>query len=99
MATYIELLQTAGNDGLRQRIRVACIIAAEKVRTEAVDTANHAARLAWAKAVFQNPEAEGDRMLWAVLAQNASATVGQITGATDATVQSAVDAAVNVFAV
>lgn len=99
MATYIELLQTAGNDGLRQRVRVACIIAAEDVRTEPVDTPNHAERLVWAKAVFQNPEAEGDRMLWAVLAQNAAATVQQITGATDEMVQTAVDAAVNVFAV
>ncbi len=98
MASYIELLQVAGNDTLRQKIRVACIIAAEKVRVEADTVPNHVARLAWAKAVFANPETEGTRMVWAVLAQNASASAAAIAGASDAVVQSAVDSAVNVFA-
>jgi hypothetical protein len=98
MATYAELLTAAGNDALRQKVRVACIIAAEKVRTELGTVTNHAGRLAWAKAVFANPEAEGNRMIWAVLAQNVAATSAAILGATDALVQTAVDAAVDVFA-
>ncbi|MFS2027071.1 hypothetical protein [Massilia sp. CT11-137] len=98
MATYVELLNASANDMLRQKVRVACVIAAEKVRTEATGTTNHAARMAWAKAVYANPEAEGNRMVWAVLAQNAGVTLAQIIGATDATVQTAVDAAVDVFA-
>lgn len=99
MATYAELLQAAGNSDLLARIRVACIVSAEQIRTEAGATANHAQRMVWAKAVFENPEREALRMLWAVLAQNRSATLSQIINATDAAVQTAVDAAVNVFAV
>jgi hypothetical protein len=98
MATYDELLQAAENATLRNRIRVACVIAAEAVRTEVGTTTNHANRLIWAKAVFANPTAEADRMLWAVLAQNKAATLAQITGATDSAIQTAVSAAVDVFA-
>jgi len=98
MATYAELLQAAGNDSLRQQVRVASFVAAEKVRTESGATTNHAARLVWAKSVFANPESEGNRMLWAVLAQNRASTLAQIIGASDAAVQTAVDAAVDVFA-
>jgi hypothetical protein len=98
MATYAELLTASNNDTLRQKVRVACVIAAEAVRTEASATTNHTNRLAWAKAVFMNPESEGNRMMWAVLAQNAAATYAAIIGATDAAVQTAVNAAVDVFA-
>lgn len=98
MATYAELLQASSNDGLRQKVRVACIIAAEGVRTESDQTANHAARLLWAKQVFENPEREGERMLWAVLAQNVAQNLASILGASDAAVQTAVNSAVNVFA-
>jgi hypothetical protein len=38
-------------------------------------------------------------MIWAVLAQNSNATLAAILGASDATVQSAVNAAIDVFAV
>lgn len=98
MATYAELLTASGNDALRQKVRVACVLAAEKVRTESTSIANHTSRLAWAKAVYANPEAEGNRMVWAVLAQNAAQTLAVIIGASDASVQTAVDAAVDVFA-
>lgn len=98
MATYAELLTASANDTLRQKVRVACVIAAEKVRTEATSVTNHTARMAWAKSVYANPEAEGIRMVWAVLAQNSAATYAAIIGASDTTVQTAVDAAVDVFA-
>lgn len=98
MATYQELYDLGSNSALRNRIAVACLIAAEAIRNEAAGTANHAARLVWAKAVFSGPESVATAMLMAVLAQNAAATVAQITGATDATIQIAVGNAVNVFA-
>lgn len=60
MATYAELLQAAEHSGLRNKIRVACFVAAEIVRTELNTTANHANRLVWAKRVFENPVAEAD---------------------------------------
>lgn len=99
MATYDELLLAAEDAGLNKKIRVACIIAAEAIRTEVVGATNHANRMLWAKAVFQNPPAEATRMVWAVLAQNRTATLAAIVGASDATVQTAVSAAVDVFAI
>jgi hypothetical protein len=98
MATYAELIQASNNATLRDKIRVACVVAAETVRTEAGSVTNHANRLLWAKYVFKRPDDAFQDMLWAVLAQNRSSTLAQITGASDAAVQTAVDAAVDVFA-
>ncbi len=98
MATYAEMLTASQNDILRQKVLVACVVAAEKVRTEGTGVTNHTARLAWAKAAYANPEQAAKGMAMAVIVQNATATLAQITGATDALVQAAVDAAVDVFA-
>lgn len=98
MATYDELLAANANTGLLNKVRVAVVVAATNVMVEAADVANHANRLKWAKEVFSNPADAGARMMWPVLAQNKAASLSAITGASDATVQSAVDAAVNVFA-
>jgi hypothetical protein len=98
MATYTELLSAADNTNLLGKVRVACVIAAEAIRTEAGATANHANRLLWAKSVFSNPELTARQMLWAVLGQNAGTALSQIIGASDATVQTAVNTAVDVFA-
>lgn len=98
MATYAELIIASQNGTLTDKIKVACFIAAEVVRNEAPATTNHANRLTWAKQVFSNPDNEAKRMVWAVLAQNQAATLPQITGASDAAVQTAVNAAIDVFA-
>ena len=99
MATYAELLTAGENDGLRRKVRVGCIIAANVIMTELATVPNHTARLAWAKAVYENPVTAGEKMLWAVIAQNNTFTLAQITGASDAAVQTAVTAAVDLFAV
>ena len=98
MATYSELRQLFGHGDLRNKIEVACIIAAEAIRTEDVATTNHANRILWAKKAFSNPNGIRDEMLMALLAANQEATVAAITGATDAVIQAKVDAAVDVFA-
>jgi hypothetical protein len=98
MATYVELLSAAQNPNVADRVKVACIIAAETIRLEPGATANHANRLIWAKGVFADPGTAAGRMLWAVLAQNAAIPLATIVGASDATVQAAVNAAVDVFA-
>lgn len=97
MASYAELLTLSESEALRNKVRVACVIAAEKVRVEAAAVPNHAARLVWAKAVYAAPDTVAQRMLWAVLAQNQAVNSTTILAATDATVQAAVDAAVDVF--
>jgi hypothetical protein len=82
MATYAELLSASEDPGLKNKVRVALTIAAEAIRTEGA-VANHAARLALAKAIS--------------LAPAAAATLATILAASDATVQTAVNAAIDVF--
>ncbi len=98
MATYIELFNLRNNSILKNRVSVAIIVAAENIRSDGSPPANQAVRLIWAKASFANPNQEADRMLWALLAANKSSTVSNITDASDAVIQTAVDAAVDIFA-
>ena len=98
MATYQELLTASEDSDLRNKLRVAVVVAAETVRTELTSVPNHANRLIWAKKVFTNPDAEVLPMLWATLAANRANSLAQILGASDAVVQTAVDAAVDVLA-
>lgn len=98
MATYLELFKLTSDQALRQKVAVACIVAADLVRAEPVNTPNHANRLKWAAQVFADPAAEGTRMLYVALAQNRAASVNAIAGASDQEIQTAVNAAVDVFA-
>ena len=99
MAIYAELLNIATtSDALKQQIKVACIVACDVIRAEAEATPNHANRLAWARATLSNPDSAASQMVMAVLAQNRGATVAQITNASDADVQTAVNAAVDLLA-
>lgn len=99
MATYKELFDLSSSDDLRNKVQVACIIAAETVRAESEAVNNHANRLKWAKAVFENPASMAKTMLWAILAGNSSATVSQIVNASDSAIQTKVTAAIDLFAV
>ena len=98
MATYTELRSLFGHGDLRNKIEVACIVAAEAIRTEPIETVNHANRILWAKSAFANPGGIRDQMLMALLAANKDADVSTITVATDAVIQTKVDAAVDIFA-
>lgn len=99
MATYAELLNIATtSDAFKQKVRVACIVACDVIRAEADATPNHAARKAWARQTLQSPDTAASQMVLAVLAQNRAFTAAQITGADDATVQAAVNAAVDLLA-
>jgi len=101
MATYDELLtiaSTPSGAALRNKIRVAVVVAADIIRAESTGTANHAKRLVWASLVLDGPDRQAERMLWAVLAQNRTFTSAQITGADDATVQTAVNTAIDLLA-
>lgn len=99
MATYSELYRLEHEDSvLRARVYVACSVAAEAIRTENPATANHANREKWARMVFTRGQEAAGQMLRYLLANFAASTVVQITGATDAALQTAVNAAVNLFA-
>lgn len=101
MATYAEILAIAKSpigQPLREKLLVAAVVACDVIRLEAGATPNHANRLLWTKSVLTNPEAATEQLLWALLAQNRAFTQAQITGADDATVQSAVNSAIDLLA-
>ena len=95
MASYAEIRNLINNSDLRNRTAVAVIIAANGILNETAP--GSVDRRAWANAAFLNPEAESKRALMAVLAANSSASGAQITGASDAALQTNVDAAIDLF--
>jgi len=95
VATYEELFALCSDTALKNRVRVACVVAAESIRQEDPGTVE---RRAWATGVFGNPGQEADRMFWTVLAANKDLPAATIQGASDAAIQSNVDAAVDLFA-
>ena len=98
MATYLELRALFNDSDLFNKIQVACLVAAEAIRVEDAGVTNHTNRLIWAQAAFKSPVGTAKEMIMAVLAGNADLTVVQITGATDAAIQTKVDAAIDIFA-
>jgi hypothetical protein len=98
MATYTELFSLNNNSDLRNRVQIACIVAAEAIMNEDGGTVNHANRLIWAKRVFENPGLEAKRMFMAIIANNADASLSLITTAPDVLIQSNVDAHIDLFA-
>jgi len=94
----MELKALFNHSNLQDRMQVACLVAAETIRSESVETPNHVNRLLWAKAAFTNPKSAADGMLKAILAANKDLDVAAITGASDTALQTKVDTAVDVFA-
>jgi len=90
MATYTELRNLFSDDALRNRLDVAAVVAANTL----LGGTPTAADQGWAAAVFSNPRNEGQKAFMAVLAANKDLSVAAIQGATDAAIQSNVDAVV-----
>lgn len=90
MATYTEIRQQFSNDELRNRVVTATVIAANNMLAGTPTEPEKA----YARAVFQSPRAEGEIVFMSVLAANKDATVAQIEGASDTSIQNQVDAVV-----
>jgi hypothetical protein len=99
MATYLEIIELLEDREIANRVQIAALVAADTIRAESSGTANHDNRLKWARDVIDNPAKDNKRMVKAVIIQNRALTVAQIKGASDANLQTAVDAVVNLFAV
>jgi len=98
MATYQELHSLNNNSDLQEKVEVAVVVAADTIRTDGSPPTNQAQRLVWAADAMANPKDVAKSMLWAVLAANKDATIANITGATDAAIQTNIDDAVDLFA-
>jgi len=91
MATYAELYDLRNNSELRNKIAVAVVVAAQ---AKLAGTPS-AAEAGWARGVIRSPGSTADAAINLVLAANKTAEVSAITGATDAAIQSNVDAIVD----
>jgi len=98
MATYLEIKTLFNDSDLNDKLQVACLIASKAIKDESAQTANHANRLKWAKDAFANPTIAATAMLKVLLAENNTLTLTQIQAASDGAIQTAVNAAINVFA-
>ena len=91
MAAYLELYDLRSNSGLRNKIAVATVIAAE----EKLSGTPTAAEATWALGVVTNPNAAAKEVINLVLAANKSSSTSAILSATDAAIQANVDAVVD----
>ena len=88
MAEYKDLYGLFNNSELRNRVVAATTIAAYGLLA-ATPTVNDRA---WFSAVMANPKGEGSKAFIAVLAANSGLSTEAVTGASDATILSAVEA-------
>ena len=105
MATFIELRNLMDDSDLRNKVTTAVMIAADTVMrgndnvTPFSQTAgDHDIRIVWAKLTFENPKGQAQNFLMSLLAFNVGATVTAIKNATDASIQTRVDTAVDMLA-
>lgn len=98
MATYLELRDLVNNADLNNKVSVAIRVAVLSIADEATSTPGHADRFAWASKALGNSESLIGQVTWLVLVKNKAATVPQIQGATDASIQNNVNQVINLLA-
>lgn len=98
MATLVEITTLINDAPFRDKCKAAGLIAATGIVTELGSVTNHANRLKWAKKMFTDPDAQGFPLARAVIAANNTATLAQISGASDSQIQTAVNAVVDTLA-
>lgn len=89
MATYAELRVFFNDATLKNKISVACVIAAYTMISSGTPTIN---QKKFAEVVFRDPDTIAQKVMMAVIAANSSATSAQISAATDAAVLANVNA-------
>ncbi len=92
MATYNEIFDLKNNNDLQHRIQVAVTKKAQTLLDKTTPTTNE---VVWSGNALSGPEGMGQKILFYVLAKNSASSVAAITAASDATIQSNVDAAVD----
>lgn len=93
MATYLELHALRSDSNLVDRVTVAVTIAAHDL----INASPTASQKAWASGALANPRRVAEDLMGYLLAANAPATVENIQVATDAAIQTNVNAAVAVL--
>jgi hypothetical protein len=97
MATNLELYNLLNDGQLKNRVRIACVKAANTILNEDGSVPNHANRMIWAKNVFVNTDPEARRMLMVILAASHEMPATNIRNASDESIQEIVDSFVDFF--
>ena len=92
MATYLELREVFVEGSLVNRTEVAVVVKAQAIFEEAAPSAE---RLAWAEGALSSSKADAYKFLKYVIADNKDVAASAIVEATDAALQTAVDAAID----
>ncbi len=92
MATYLEIFALRNDSNLQDKVAVAVVKKAQLLLDAASPTAN---QVTWSLAAIENPKSKSDGLLNYVLAKNSAATSAQILAVDDATLQTAINAAVD----
>ena len=94
MANFNDQWDIAQNPEFQRRVQQAAVKSAIAVAAEDVETANHAARLAWGNQVLRSPEAYGKILAYGVLS---NATIG--AASIDSDIEFTVNSQWNAYAV
>lgn len=104
MATYQELKLLSNDSTLIDRLTTAIAITAYDVGQEPAPGSppdptdpTYVSRRGWARETLYNPDGQARRVIWLLLAQYNNLTTVQIQGVTDANLQAAVDASLELF--
>lgn len=104
MATYQELKLLSNDSTLIDRLTTAIAITAYNVGQEVAPgsppdptDATYVARRRWAKETLYNPDGQARRVIWLLLAQYNNLSTAQILSSSDASLQTAVDNALELF--
>lgn len=94
MATLAELHTLRHESDMINKVASACAIKAVNIMAEASPTTT---RLQWAEECLADADVKARDLFWYLLGNNAASSLATITGADDSTIQTNVDAAVDVL--
>jgi len=97
MATYTELTTLVNDSELKSRIKFACVVFAENIRTENNSKPNRTPRRNWARKVFKEPEHSLEDILWAFIVSCRNMSIIDIKNSSDTFVQGKIDAIIDIF--
>ncbi len=94
-AQYLEIYGIAtGDDGANLRAKIT-VCAAIKAHAISLEVGPSQTRADWAREALENPQSKVELLLNYLLAADNTLTVGQITGASDAAIQTRCDSAID----
>lgn len=102
MSSFLETYDLRNDEMLKKRVAAACTKKADAILIESAGTANHAARLVWAKDCMLDPVQAAFRLMWRVVqngtiqTKQSPASISAGTIATDADIEFVVNTVVDV---